>query len=218
MCSTFGKRERRWRPSGRRRRAAACAGRGAARSSRSPASAARCRAAPPSRRCRSATGVVADRRQIGRQDDDRKAVAKSAQPSRRIEQRDQRGRWKPGSQSRYRAMSSARYGNAMIFELIEARHAVGLGPQRHAAGFGKGPVGHAEQLLAVIGDGEAARPSARKPELCHSLGVYPQIRHHPAVRACRRRRDRSARYPQARWREPHSNCRRSSSRTAMPPA
>src|SRR3954469_21697487 len=37
---------------------------------------------------------------------------------------------------------------------IEARHAVGLGPQRDPAGFGKALVGNAEQSLAVVSDGE----------------------------------------------------------------
>src|SRR5437899_3807936 len=39
-------------------------------------------------------------------------------------------------------------------ELIEARHAVGLGPQRHAAGLGKSLVRRAEQFFAIEGDSE----------------------------------------------------------------
>src|SRR6266478_5618908 len=37
---------------------------------------------------------------------------------------------------------------------IEARHAVGLGPERDPTRFREGLVDHAEQHLAVIGDGK----------------------------------------------------------------
>ena len=71
------------RPSGPRRAAAACAGRGAAPRRRSSASAARCRAARRSPRCPICDRVIADRGQIGRQDDDGEAVAEAAQAARR---------------------------------------------------------------------------------------------------------------------------------------
>ena len=63
-----------------------CADHAAARRSRPRASAATSRAAPRSRRMPISTGREADRREIGRQDDDGEAVAEAAHAARGIEQ------------------------------------------------------------------------------------------------------------------------------------
>jgi hypothetical protein len=41
------------------------------------------------------------------------------------------------------------------YQLIEARHAVGLSPKRDAARFREGFVDHAKQLFSIIGDSES---------------------------------------------------------------
>src|SRR5882672_9345778 len=57
---------------------------------------------------------------------------------------------------------------------IKARDAVGLGPQRNPARLSKGLVGHAEQRIAVIGDGEPLALGA-KAECMPLVGGYLQI-------------------------------------------
>src|ERR1700712_762603 len=115
--------------------------------------------APPRTRCGARCVHAPDPGTRGRASIDRDCVSASIVPQRVLQFycREYSDRIRKFHAALPNSVSAPRIGNLWQYrdlQPIEARHAVRLGPERHATSFGKGRVLHAEQFPAVIPDGE----------------------------------------------------------------